>query len=257
MVTPDQHDSTPDLAAPFDAEAWMETIAPRVRALARPKLCACGVRGTILEEAADDIVQLIATKAMNVPALRQPGAYLATAARNQAVDWVRVNRDVYASSLIEESADDGDEYIVRTPGQPVCPSAEDDAFASSASPDLLVARLEDVFRHGARRQVARLIHEDAAFQRRLRKSSASRGMLFTILRRPNLLATLLQARGRDRDGAATAEADDLAGRLGADVRTLRNRRSDWLRYLRDFFAQDLALYHRAVVRLYPNHRATE
>lgn len=243
----------------FQAEAWMERIAPRIQRLAARHLYGAGLRGEALQETADDIVQIVAMKAMRTPELCVPqnARFCAETVRNAAIDWLRkYYRGGVPVPLVDEDGDPNDpECEMRTRGLPPSPSAETSWLAEvdAARWDRLTA-LEREFHQHARSSVAGRVRRDPALARRLRASAASRGIFFAVLRRDALLATLLQPSGRDVDDGATAEAAAVAARHGADPRTVRNRRSDWLRFLRELLADDLRSYRARAMALFPDLR---
>ena len=79
--------------------------------------------------------------------------------------------------------------------------------------------------------------------------------LDALLARPCLFRTLVAENGREPYEATTAEAEDLARMFDVNVRTIQNRRSEWLRDLRSLLSEEIQLLCCVLVRRYPEMRA--
>jgi hypothetical protein len=197
-------------------------------------------------------------KAMKHTDLAAPdaGALRSVTVRHASISWMRKYHRIPTDALRDEEDDGGDDSndSPRTARLPIMPSAEAEAFSVADRRLDAVTSVAAAFRAAARKDVARLAATDRGFRRRLRSSGASRATLFAMLRRPSLLESLLRDNGRDTDEGASAEATGIASRYAADIRTVRNRRADWQRFLRDRYANELKQCRLAIKRMFPEIR---
>lgn len=261
----------------FDAEAWLEVNEPFMRATARDFLYNKLPHLSRQERMAyfiDDLVEHFLTKAaFNVNAFRDKveasRGYLATSVRNAILDWVRkyscelMFSDIQASSRARLDAPGGDSealerHIVRNSSSMLTVSSAEEEFLGADLAERRfrrASRLIQVFNEGIPAHIERLATSNGTLARRLQHKIVS-AVLDALLARPCIFQTLVAENGRDACKDATAEARRLAVELKADVRTIQNRRAEWLQELRQVLRPEIAMLKRYLTHVvYADFRA--
>ena len=266
----------------FDAEAWLVAHERFIRATAEGMLFRLRYRSPRSNlqtaELINDVVQEFWEQAyFDQNGFREKAetkGYLAKCIRNRVIDWHRKNdrEQTWSQYLNGSNGDDipDHEAVERRAGTAgfravagvwrhggaLAKCLGEDELIANLEPDMrtrcLLPRLRDTMRAGILPALERLARHDRTLASRL-KHPVMRPVLDALLVRIDILDTLVRD-SRDISKEATVEAEELSRQLAVNVRTIQNRRSDWLRDLRRLLRDELELVRRGVRGLYPELR---